>query len=241
MPNDILKLGDKRILLAGPITSFSYEIGHSFTTQGASICFFTPDIEKAQRISDTLNDAREIHRNYGRACAAAMDLDAQPFTRSLATAIQSINGLDVFIDAMNFLNPLKVRAEIQTEMLNEVERIFTERRRGRLLLLLDNFLLTQKTYEDTFGKYRKYSSDWIMQNKMSLLQKNIVAHTLQISLTEDCLIFLNPQIPLNESLKKITSEQFPLKISKPDNISKALLAASGDLMSSVLPCEIFIH
>lgn len=241
MPNDILKLGDKRILLAGPITSFSYEIGHSFTTQGASICYFTPDIDKAQRISDTLNDAREIHRNNGRACAVVMDLQAQPFAKALASAIQSINGLDVFIDAMNFLNPQKVRPELQTEMLSEVERIFIERQRGRMVLLVDNFLLTQKTYEDSFGKYRKVALEWILQNKMSLLQKNIVAHTLHVTLTEDCLLFLNPQLTLNESLKKITSEQFPLKITKPDNISKALLAASGDLMSSVLPSDLFIQ
>lgn len=239
MPNDILKLGDKRILLAGPITSFSYEIGHSFTTQGASICFYTPDIEKGQRISDTLNDAREIHRNYGRAVAAPMDF--QPGSKSLATAIQSINGLDVYIDALNFLNSQTVRPEIQPELFNEVEKIFTERQRGRAILLVDNFLLTQKMYEDGFGKYRKAALDWVNQNKMALLQKNIVTHTLHATLTEDCLLFLNPQLTLNESLKKITSEQFPLKITKPDNISKALLAMSGDLMSSVLPCDLFVQ
>lgn len=239
MPNDILKLGDKRILLAGPITSFSYEIGHSFTAQGASICFYTPDIEKAQRISDTLNDAREIHRNYGRAVAAPMDL--QLGSKSLATAIQYINGLDVYIDALNFLNPQKVRPELQPELFGEVEKIFTERQRGRAILLVDNFLLTQRMYEDSFGKYRKAAIDWVAQNKMLLLQKNIVTHTLHVTLTEDCLLFLNPQLTLNESLKKITSEQFPLKITKPDNISKALLAISGDLMSSVLPSDLFVQ
>lgn len=241
MPNDILKLGDKRILLAGPVTSFSYEIGHAFTTQGASVCYFTPDVDKAQRISDTLNDSREIHRSYGRATSAPLKLDDAHFEKSLATAIQSISGIDVYIDALNFLNPQKALPEMQTRLLEEVSRIFQERQRGRVILLVDNFLLTQKTFEDGFGKYRKLALEWIAQNKMTLLQKNILAHTLHVTLTEDCLLFLNPQLTLNESLKKITSEQFPLKITKPDNISKALLATSGDLMVSVLPSDLFIQ
>lgn len=241
MPNDILKLGDKRILLAGPITSFSYEIGYAFTTQGASICYFTPDLDKAQRISDTLNDSREIHRHYGRAAAAPLKLENGSMSGSVATAIQAISGIDIYIDAHNFLDPKLVQSEIQTQMLEDVTRVFQERQRGRILLLVDNFLLTQKTFEDGFGKFRKPALEWVRQNKVALLQKNIVCHTLQITLSEDCLLFLNPQMTLNESLKKISSEQFPLKITKPDNISKALLATGGDLMTNVLPSDLLIQ
>lgn len=241
MPNDILKLSDKRILLAGPITSFSYEIGYSYTIQGASVCYFTPDMDKAQRLCDALNDAREIHRNYGRASAAPLNAGEDNLEKSVATALQAIHGVDIYIDALNFLNTNATAPELQSQLFEEITRIFQERQRGRLILLVDNFLLTQKTFEDGFGKYRKHALDWVMQNKMILLQKNIVCHTLHITLSEDCLLFLNPQLTLNDSLKKVSSEQFPLKITKPDNISKALLASSGDLMANVLPSDLFIQ
>lgn len=241
MPNDILKLGDKRILLAGPITSYSYEIGHSFTNQGASICYFTPDIDKAQRISDTLNDAREIHRHLGRASAVPLNTEDAQVEKSLASAIQAISGIDIYIDALNFLSPTKAPSTLQTRLMDEVIRIFQERARGRILLLVDNFLLTQKTFEEGFGRYRRAALEWVIQNKMSLFQKSIVCHTLHITLSEDCLLFLNPQLTLNESLKKVSSEQFHLKITKPDNISKALLATSSDLMTNIHPNDLFIN
>lgn len=238
MPNDILKLSDKRILLAGPITSFSYEIGYAFTTQGASVCFFTPDVDKAQRISDTLNDAREIHRNAGRASACALEMMASEHDKAISLAIQSINGLDIYIDAMNVFAPRDISPAVQTRILERVSAVLQERQRGKILFLADAYLMTHTEHKNSFGKFRDVAFEWINNNKQSLLQKNITTHTLKIGLSEDCLLFLNPQMTMNESLKKINTESSPLKITKPDTISKALLAAGSDLMTNVSPCEL---
>ncbi|MCC6137789.1 MAG: hypothetical protein IT287_04105 [Bdellovibrionaceae bacterium] len=241
MPNDILKLSDKRILLAGPITSFSYEIGYAFTSQGASVCYFTPQMDKAQRISDTLNDAREIHRNYGRASACPLDVMASDHDKAISSAIQSINGLDIYIDAINILNPQNISPSLQIHVLERVATVLQERQRGKILFLADTYLMNHKDHQNNFGKFRQIGFDWINENKIALLQKNITTHTLKIGLSEETLLFLSPQTTLNESLKKINTESAPIKLTKPDTISKALLAAGSDLMTNVLPSELTLQ
>ncbi|MCB9073227.1 MAG: hypothetical protein H6623_06365 [Bdellovibrionaceae bacterium] len=236
MPNDILKLSDKRVLLSGPIRSYSYEIGYAFTAQGASICFFTDDVDKARRICDTLNDAREIYRHYGRATFSLLDCSQENITKSLAGAIQTINGLDIYIDAMNFFSNNSLSPEAIHELLEKVSHVFTERSRGKLIHLLENYLFETDRNESFFHQ-RLPSFQWREKNKASLYEKNISSHQIEITLSEDTLLFLYPQKTLNEGLKEINQLKSNIKITKPDNISKTLLAVCGDLLSAIPPME----
>lgn len=240
MPNDILKISDKRILIAGPITSFSYEMGYAFTSQGAAVCYFTPDIDKARRVCDTLNDNREVYRFFGRANYSLLNKESSDQQKALAAAVQNINGLDVYIDALNFFDPNQISFTLQTDLMNQVAHIFNERQRGRILLTVDQFLLTQDT-KNHFSTFRNSAVQWVQENKSSLFQQNILAHILYMTLTEDCLLFLNPSKTINESLKNINNNGNTFKITKPDNISKTLIAAASDLMANINPSEFYIR
>ncbi len=241
MPNDILKVSDKRVLIAGPITSYSYEIGYTFTSQGASICFLTPDTDKARRICDTLNDSREIYKNYGRAQASALTSVSADLDKCVAAAIQTINGLDIYVDALNFFETTNVPVETPSAIYAKITTILTERQRGKIVLLLDASLKQIQPTAESIA-FRQNSLDWLNEQRPYLLTKNIVAHSLHITLSEDSLLFLNPQRTINESLKSINeANNLNLKITKPDNISKALIAAASDLMTAVLPCDLILY
>lgn len=235
MPNDILKVSDKRVLLAGPITSYSYEIGYTYTSQGASICFLTPDIDKARRVCDTLNESRELYRHHGRALFSPLNSDLDSVDRTVATALQTIQGLDIFIDSLNVFEPQSIPRELPKAILEKVAAILKERQRGRLVILIDHSLKHTEQHQN-YLDFRQTSVDWFEIQKSQLLQQNIIAHQIIIPLTEDGLLYLDPQKTINESLKKLNEQKsLTLKLTKPDNISKVLVAATSDLTGSLLP------
>ena len=235
MPNDILKVSDKRVLIAGPITSYSYEIGYTYTSQGASICFLTPDTDKARRVCDTLNESRELYRNYGRALFYELDLRLETIDRTIDSALQSIFGLDIYIDALNLFAPESIAKELPGAILEKISSVLTERLRGRIVILVDQSLQHIEHYQ-AYSEFRQKSIDWFESQKNQLLQKNIIAHHVVIPLSEDSLLFINPQKTINESLKVLNEKtSLTLKITKPDNISKILIAATSDLTSSLAP------
>lgn len=235
MPNDILKVSDKRVLLSGPITSYSYEIGYTFTSQGASICFLTPNTDKAQRICDTLNEARELHRNYGRATFSSLDIVNPDIDKSIAAALQTVSGLDIYIDALNIFDPKSLSQNVQITLLDKISNILIERQRGRLVLLFDNSLLHLEDNK-LFLEFRTKATDWFSQNQDALMQQNIMAHQITLSLTEDSLLYKNPQKTINESVKTLNEQKnLNLKVTRPDHISKVLIATVSDLTASLRP------
>jgi hypothetical protein len=243
MPNDILKLSDKRVVLSGPIRSYSYEIGYSFTSQGASICFLTPETDKAQRICDTLNEAREIHRSYGRATYAPLPLETPPenVSKTVAAAVHTISGLDIYIDGLNFFQIDESTKILNIHILNAVEHILLERSKGRIIFLIENFLYQNPQYNSSFKEHRASALNWVESHQNTLLEKNICAHVVRIELSEDTLLHLFPKLTLNQGLQETNKNHNNLKMTKPDNISKILLAVCGDLMSPSPPMDFVVQ
>jgi 2-hydroxycyclohexanecarboxyl-CoA dehydrogenase len=243
--NDILKLADKSVVLAGPFCSYTFDVVSSLCKEGASVVLLTPDHASAQRICQVINDDREIHEDYGRAFPLAYSLDKDAPEKIIADAAHTFRGLDIYIDNMNWhesskaeKNPITLQKsmrrnfELSKQLATAALPFLVSRKKGKMVFMMDGFAM-EPTLQTDYAKARGPLCDWIhkigIENRRCYLNIN----GLQIELSEDFLLRHFPERTLKESLAVLKQDHPDLEITRTEVISKFVTLLACDLTQGV--------
>src|SRR4051794_512687 len=107
-----LKLGERTVLITGATTSMGHGITNALSELGANVAILDKNLEKAQRLVDQINDAREVHSHRGRAVAIGADLAKPHHAReAVSRVVEVFGGVDIYIDALTLARNLKFESE----------------------------------------------------------------------------------------------------------------------------------
>jgi 3-oxoacyl-[acyl-carrier protein] reductase len=243
--NDILKLADKSVVLAGPFCSYTFDIVSFLCKQGASVVLLTPDHANAQRICQVINDDREIHEDYGRAFPLSYDLDKDAPEKIMADAAHTFRGLDIFIDNMNWHeDPKKTRDaitlqkslrrnfELSKQLTASALTFLKSRKKGKIIFMMDG-LAMDPSLETDYGKTRSELKAWIAQVGEEHRKSYININGLMVDLSEDFLLRHFPGKTLKEGLALLKQDKPELEITRTEVISKFVTLLSCDLTQGV--------
>lgn len=245
MPNDILKLSDKRIVIAGPILSYSLDIASQLSRQGASIVFLSPDKDSAERICQVINDDREINSQYGRAIHVAMNFEKTTAAKMMAEAAHSGGGIDIYMDLMNWHFPANetlsqwpaqsVQHNFQESLQLTLSAMdfFKSRKKGKIIFIFDGLPFSNFARAADYAIARGSLFAFIESQAQILLKSHIHLMGCKINLSEDMLLKYFPDKSMAESLKALTSDYPHLKITTTESISKTVSFLTSDLSQGI--------
>jgi len=245
VPNDILKLNDKRIVIAGPILSYSLDVASSLSRQGASVVFLSNDKDSAERVCQVINDEREIADKNGRAAFVKLDFEKNNAAKLMAEAAAAGSGIDIYMDLMNYhfpaAEPLKewpaksVQHNFQESLQLAMAALefFKGRKKGRVIFTFDGLAFSHFARAADYAIARGSLFAFIESQSQQLLKSHIHVMGCKINLSEDMLIKYFPEKNMVESLKALGAEYPHLKITPTEAISKTMSFLASDLSQGV--------
>lgn len=245
MRNDILKLNDKRIVIAGPILSYSLDVASQMSRQGASIVFLSPDKDSAERLCQVINDEREISSQNGRAAFVHMNFEKTSAAKLMAEAAHAGGGVDIYMDLMNWHfptpEPLKewpeksIQHNFQQSMQLAMSALefFKGRKKGKIIFTFDGLAFSHFSRAADYAIARGSLFAFIESQAQILLKTHIHVMGCKINLSEDMLIKYYPEKNMVESLKALSGEYPHLKITTTEAISKTMSFLASDLSQGV--------
>ncbi len=245
MPNDILKLNDKRIVIAGPILSYSLDVATQMSRQGASVVFLSPDKDSAERLCQVINDEREISAQNGRAAFAHMNFEKNNASKLMADAAHAGGGIDIYMDFMNWHFPsgetlkewpeksLQHNFQHSLQLALAALEFFKGRKKGKMIFSFDGLAFSHFSKAADYAIARGSLFSFIESQSQFLLKSHIHLMGCKINLSEDMLLKYYPEKSMVESLKSLAQEYPHLKITTNDAISKAMSFLASDLSQGV--------
>jgi NAD(P)-dependent dehydrogenase (short-subunit alcohol dehydrogenase family) len=245
VPNDILKLNDKRIVIAGPILSYSLDVASQMSRQGASVVFLSPDKDAAERLCQVINDEREISSNNGRAAFVHMSFEKTTAAKLMAEAATAGSGIDIYMDFMNWHFPVaetlkewpekSVQHNFQQSLQLAMAALefFKGRKKGKLIFSFDGLAFSHFSKAADYAIARGSVIAFIESQAQTLLKSHIHLMGCKINLTEDMLLKYYPEKNLADSQKALAAEYPHLKITTNEAISKTMSFLASDLSQGV--------
>lgn len=245
MPNDILKISDKRIVLAGPIFSYSLDVATQLSRQGATVIFLTPDTESAERLAQVINDEREINSRYGRAGVVPMNFDSGTAAKMMADATHAAGGIDMYVDLMNWhilpkepgddVNAVSAQKNFHesAQLTYAALEFLKQRKRGKIIFVFDGLPFSHFFPAAAYAVARGGMLSFVPSQAQALRQKQVQITGCKIHLSEDMLIKYFPEKTLADASKALSQEYPHLKITSTDSISKIICFLTSDLSQGI--------
>lgn len=204
MKDSALRLQDKTILLTGPFNGTTQAILRTLTEFGADVGYVCEHGQYANKYVDGVNEAREVHPQYGRAAHFALPLgDEKQIQEALGRVAESIGRMDALIDASPLAWNTKTDADRATALcLTLAEKsipFLLAKQRGRLVYVYEDFSLDPLSEEHPAPGTREKLTVMIETLAKRHRQQNITCNALAIGVTDD---FLLRNFPKGASLKK---------------------------------------
>lgn len=241
MQNDILKLADKTVVIAGPFASYTFDMVSSLSRQGASVVLLTPDEANAKRICQVINDEREINEDYGKAFTLLFNPDKDSPEKIMADAAHTFHGLDIYIDNMNwhespkednsladFDKSLKRNLDLSTKLTVAALHFLKGRKKGKVIFLIDGAPFSQNL-TPAYTVARGGILSLIESYAPELKKFNININGLMLELSEDFLLKHFPGQNFKDSLLALKKESPNIEITRTEVISKFVTLLACDL------------
>ena len=141
MRESALKLQDKTVLLAGPFNGVTQAIVRAFTEFGEDIALICE--APAGKYVEGVNEARDVHPNYGRAVHFNLPLtDDKKILEVLGHVVQTLGRMDVLIDASplawNASTDPVAATKLCLTLAEQMVPFFLAKQRGRIVYILED-------------------------------------------------------------------------------------------------------
>ena len=112
MRESYLKLNDRTVVLVGPVSQVTRAVVTILSEQGCDVAMVVnQNIREAQIFADNMNEAREIHHNYGRVAAIESELESTAAcTDAISRVAEVFGSIDIMIDT-HLIGSTKSQAE----------------------------------------------------------------------------------------------------------------------------------
>lgn len=208
MKDSLYRLQDKTILLTGPFNSITQALLRTMTELGADVAFVNAEARLAGKYCDGVNEAREIHPDFGRAVHFALPLkEPGDVKEALGRLTESVGRVDCFVEA----SPLSwtadddvARALTTSAMIAEqLLPFFKARQRGRIVYLFEDLSLSDLGVADFVSSYQEKLMAHIEEASRHLRGQAVTVNGISLGLTED---FVLRHYPKGGSIRKTLVE-----------------------------------
>lgn len=215
----MLRLKDRTVVITGATSDVGRALTLNLSALGADIVLLDQNPEKGRRISDEVNDAREVKESNGRAVYIEVDLrDPQKVREALSKSAETFGGIDVLINGLqsskvSFIHSEDYLAEFERMIeVNTRSAVYTThaaipfmkgRKRGKIIFLLTDLVRWGSEGESLSAISRGGITFYAKSMARELASHNITVNAVAMGPTEDYLITRDP----NASSIKITEEK----------------------------------
>ena len=244
------KLQDRTAVLTGPVTTFNQSIAHKLTQLGANVAILDRNIEKAQRFSDQLMDAREINERFGRAVAIQADLSKQHHVQDAITrAAEAFGGIDIFIDGLmstdaqpyksaTSLDDLDRQIDVNLRapllLTHAVLRFLESRKRGRLIYLLHDLARMGFENNAVHAATRMGLINFSKSLSRELAASGVTVNCVAMGVTEDFLLSQSKDVTSIQTAQQILARQFPnANMTETERIANVVAFLASPLGSGI--------
>lgn len=147
MKDSALRLQDKTIFLVGPFNGVSQAILRTMTEFGADVGFVS-EHQYAGKFVEGVNEAREVHPEYGRAAQFNLPLtNEKQISEALGRVAESLGRMDILIDVTPLGWTAQTAPDAATTVCRELAAklipFFQAKQRGRIVYVFEDPALDQ--------------------------------------------------------------------------------------------------
>lgn len=234
----------KTILLTGPFNGVTQALLRTLTEQGADIAFVNDRTPNATKYIDGVNEAREIHADYGRAAYFGLPLKTDSQAKeALGRISESIGRIDVFIDASPLswtaASEVKEALKFSEMMSTQLMPFFQARQRGRIIYLFEDRSLGSIGVDDFVSSYQEELCEHIAKASVAFKEQSVTLNGVALGVTEDFILRHFPKSgSIKKSLLELQAKRPGVKLVEALDIATAIAyvagTASGSLTGQVL-------
>ena len=193
MKDSALRLQDKIILLTGPFNGTTQALLRTLSEFGSDVAFVSDHVATAGKYCDGLNEAREVHPEYGRTAHFYLPLkNAAEIKEALGRVAETFGRVDVLLDAtpLSWSESDTSQATLETsrQLSEGVLPFYYAKQRGRLIFLIEDACLDRLGSLPISPETRESFRQFVLDLAKSQLNKNITANVLSLGLTEDFML-----------------------------------------------------
>ena len=207
MKDSALRLQDKTILLVGPFNGVTQACMRTLTEFGCDVAFVSDQTPNASRYVDGINEAREVHSNYGRAGFFNMPLKTESqVMEALGRVTESLGRVDALVDATPMAwdgSTQGTAIDICVLLAEKCLPFLLAKHRGRIVYLFEDTSLEEIVPTTNTSGFRDTLNEKIVELAKQYAQKNVTVNGLSVGLTDD---FILKTYPKNPSIKKSIEE-----------------------------------
>jgi NAD(P)-dependent dehydrogenase (short-subunit alcohol dehydrogenase family) len=238
MKDSALRLQDKTVLLVGPFNGVSQAILRTMTEFGTDVGLIS-EHQYAGKFVEAINEAREVHAEYGRAAHLPYPLgDEKQIAEAIGRMVESLGRVDILIDvtALDWSKDTDAAAviEVRRTLAQKVIPFFQAKQRGRIVYLFEDSCLDNLHDGGMNAACRSALTGLIESLAKSHRGQNITVNGVTVGLTDDFLLKNMPKSPsLKRSFEEVQSKHPGLKLVEFHDVSLGTVYAASTLSASL--------
>lgn len=236
MKESALKLQDKTVLLAGPFNGVTQAIIRAFTEFGADIAYVCE--APAGKYVDGVNEAREIHPQYGRAVHFNLPLnDEKKIQDMIGHVVQTLGRMDVLIDATplawdSSTDP-QAASQVCLRLAEQMVPFFLAKQRGRLVYLLED-ACTDSMRKDAAQGRGEAITELVRGLALKHRLQNVMVNALSIGVTDDFVLRIHPNtVSIKRSFEELAKNHPGLKLVDINDAASSVAYLSSALCAGL--------
>lgn len=250
MSQNPLKLNDRTVLLTGGTTAIGHGIAMGLADLGANIAILDKNVDKAQRLAEQINDAREVHSYKGRGAAIEADLSKPHHAREAVSRVAEVfGGVDIYVDGLTLSRNLTFESEGFFEELDrviavnlksplylsqEVLKFMRVRKPGRIIYLVQDISRIGYPGETLSAVSRTGLFAFARSLAREVAGLNITVNCLAIGPTEDYLLMRDPQASSIHQAQQDLVKAIPqARMTQPDDITGVIAFIASQMSMAV--------
>ncbi len=239
MKDSALRLNGKTVLLVGPFNGATQAILRTMTEFGADIGFVSDSAPYAATYCDGLNEAREVHAEYGRAAYLPLPIENEDqIQEALGRVVESIGRMDVLIDAtpLSWTSKTDIPVAISNcrGLAEKIIPFFLAKQRGRIVYVMDDVSLAPILPSELAHSGREPLMKMIQELAIHYRQQNITVNALASGVTDDVLLKIFPKsTSLKKSFSTLIETHPTLKLVEFNDIGLSAAHLSSALSASL--------
>ncbi len=211
MKDSSLRLQDKTVLLTGPFNGITQAILRTLTEFGCDVGYVNDQAAYASKYTDALNEARDVHPEYGRAAHIGLSLSSdKQIQEALGRIVESLGRMDALVDtsplAWNAQSDPTASTNLTLGLAEKLIPFFLAKQRGRVIYLFEDSTLDRMSPSPVASGCREA----LLNNINVLAQRhrlqNVTVNAIALGTTDDFLLKIFPKsISLKKSFAELQS------------------------------------
>jgi len=248
------QLRERVVLIAGPLTTTTQSLMTGLISEGADVALIDTHAEKAEKFCNQLTDQREIKVKHGRAIAIKADLSKpSAIKESVGRIVQSLGGVDIFLDAqlMNEPSPIHIDQQVEDSTLEMIDSLLNKniksslmltqtvvgylksRKKGRIIYLINDCAMKALPIDAFQNATRSGLISYAQSLSKQLVEYNVTVNVLSLGVTEEYLLGHYPDTNIKDALQMHKTYDHFARITEPDKITNSVIYLGGPSGSGI--------